>query len=561
MMDDRLRYWQADAGRRLRRRSLLAASGITAVALLGCGKSARTPSAPAASSAAGAKPKPGGTVSVAQTSDPFDWDVTYLGKNTPNTQGISLAYTPALRFHTGPDVQYTDLKLEPALVDRWETPDAQTFTFHLRPGVTFASVPPVNGRPLTSADIKFSWEYASRTGEFANKGLAAGATAGQFSGLGSVQTPDAQTAVATFSQPYIPFLNYAAYTWFAIMPRETFEQYGSFKDHIAGTGPFQLDTAASQKGSKWVWKKNPFYWEPGQPYLDQVVWLILPDTATQNAAFQTRQLDIITASDHNVAAQLQKLRPDAHLDDYLSLAPVHVYIEAERPPLNDLRVRQAISLSIDRDEWVKTYAPGKGGWALAGAFPDTYSQQEIRGLLKTDRTQARQLLAAAGYPNGVPLEILSAGEVYGDVYVQQSELLQAQLNQGGFNVSIKTVEKSEYVTLLEQKHQFQIVFTGKQIAPDVDSYLTVFEPGKAENYAQINDSVLTDMIHKQRAEPDAAKRRDLVRQAAKRINSDQVWAQAIFYPAADQLWNPALQGYGPNFGHQGWPLHGAWLSA
>ncbi len=561
-------YWSKAPRVSLSRRSALgrltgSAAGAGLALLAACGKSAApvSRSGPSGSSGAQAGPRSGGNVSVAQPVDPFDWDVTYLGKNTNNVEGLALAYDPAIRFKYGPSVQYTDLKIEPALADRWESPDDQTYTFHVRPGVKFANLPPVNGRALTAADIRWSWEYESRTGQFATAKLPAAQNAWMFSGIDSVQTPDPQTATVKFKQPYTPFLDYVAYTWSAIMPHEMYDQYGKLSDHIVGTGAFQLDTAASQKGTKWLWKKNPNYWDAGKPYLDQVTWLILADTPTQIAAFQTKQLDIMSnVNDPNIRAQIQRQRPDAHLDEYLTFAPIHLYIEVQKPPLNDLRVRQAVSLSLDRDVWVKTYAPGKGGWALAGAFPDTYSQEEMHGMLKTDYMQAKQLLNAAGFSNGPDLEILTPGTAYGDTYVHQAELLQSQLRQGGFNTSIKSVDKATYLARKKQ-HQYQLVFTGKAMAPDVDSYLTVFEPGAVENYGGIDDSTLSDLILKQRQEADAARRKQIVREAVKRINVDQVWALAIFYPEDSQLWNPNLQGYGPDFGFTGWPLAGAWLNA
>ena len=563
-MNDEANYWTCLRDTRSSRRQLLTAAGAGAGAgllLTACAKgSAGGGRSKALAPTLTSQPRSGGNVSVAQSSDPYDWDVSSLGWTTNNGEGVSLAYTPAIRFRSGTDVPYDALSIEPALADTWETPDAQTYTFHLRPGTQFANLAPVNGRALSAADVKWSWEYESRSGEFADKKLPAAANAKMFTGLGGIQTPDAQTVVARFDQPYTPFLNYAAYTWNPVMPHEIYDQYGSFKDHVVGTGAFQLDVSASQKGTRWVWRKNPTYWERGKPYLDQVTWLVVADTPTQAAAFQTKQLDIIAASDPVLRDQIRTQRPDAHLNEYLAPQPIHIYFEVQKPPLNDLRVRKAISLALDRDEWVKTYAPGKGGWALAGAFPDTYSQEEIRGMLKTDIAGAKQLLSAAGYEKGPDLAILTPGQAYGDTYIQQAQLLQSQLSRAGFNASIQAVARTDY-PVRKQKHDFQLNFSGKTLAPDIDSYLTIFEPGAPENYGGIDDPLLTTLIHQQRQEADAAKRKGLVRQAAKRINVDQVWALAIFYPTADQIWNPNLQGYGPNFGYQGWPLAQAWLSA
>jgi peptide/nickel transport system substrate-binding protein len=561
-------YWSARTlGRLSRRRALSLAAGAGGVGLLAaCGKSggANSGSTKGKSAPSAAQPKAGGNVNVWQPVDPFDFDVTYLGKNTNNVEGIQHAYSTLIRFKFGPGTDYNTLTLEPALADRWETPDDQTYTFHMRPGVKFANLPPVGGRELTSADVKWSYEYESRSGTFADKKLAAAQNAWMFSGMSSIQTPDPQTVVVKFDQPYTPFLNYMAYPWNPIMPHEIFDADGHFKNRIVGTGPFQLDQAASQKGTRWVWKKNPTYWEPGHPLLDSVTWLVVADDAGGRAAFQTRQLDIYPGAGTNVDVptlnQLKQQRPDATIDTYINPAPVHLYIQTTHPPLNDLRVRQAISLSLDRPEWIQTFTSGKGGYAMAGGFTDTFSQDEMKQMLKTDQAQAKQLLSAAGFANGLDLEILTPGQAYGDVYVQQAQLLQAQLKSGGFNTKITSIDKADYLSR-KQKQNFQLVFTGKALAPDVDSYLTVFEPGAVENYGGITDATLTNLIHQQRQEKDPAKRRDLVREAAKRINVEQVWALALLYPVGGELWQGRLQGYAPNFGRRDWPLEHAWLSA
>src|SRR5205823_13604439 len=134
-----------------------------AVLTLAC--AAPTPGAPASSSADG--PKYGGVLKERITTDPFDWDLSYVGKSIPNGDGMSFAYNSLLGYKYGPDVAFNDLSLRPELAESWQvSPDAETFTFNLKKGVRFAELAPVNGRELTSADVKFSYEYWSRTGDY-----------------------------------------------------------------------------------------------------------------------------------------------------------------------------------------------------------------------------------------------------------------------------------------------------------------------------------------------------------------------------------------------------------
>jgi peptide/nickel transport system substrate-binding protein len=559
------RSWARAAAARISRRRALggAAAGAGSLALLAaCGT--RQSSSKPSGSGAGNQPKLGGAITVRTTVDPFDWDSTYVGKGTPNVNGLRHAYSSLLQFKSGPGVKYEDLILEPALAEKWETPDGQTYTFHLRKGLKFPNLAPINGRELTSSDVKFSYEYLSRTGSIASKNLPAADQAWQFEGLNSIQTPDPSTVVVKFDKPFVPFLNYMGSDDNPIMPHEIFDQYGNFKDHIAGTGAWQLDQSASQKGSRWVWKRNPDYWDSGKPYIDQVIWLVIQDDPAAFAAFNTKQVDILTGAGYQVnvkqAQQISKSRPDAVIQSYQTPSPVPFYMMVSKPPFNDLRIRQAVAYALDRDEMIQAFTEGKGSWALAGAFPDTFTQEEVKQLLKKDPAQSKQLLAAAGHPNGLDIEFIYPGQAYGDQYVQLVQLVQAQLKKVGINLNLVILDKQDWLTR-ERKHQFQMTFpAGKSLGEDIDSYLyAVFYPGSGTNYGDINDPQLAPLLDQQRRELDATKRKEVIRQAVKRINVDQVLGLALYYPSSNEVWSPRVANYGSNFGVKGWPLEHSWL--
>jgi peptide/nickel transport system substrate-binding protein len=543
------------------RRRVLGAAGAAGALLAACGGRTST-SKPASSE----QPQAGGTVTVRQLVDPFDWDVTYLGKNIPNRQGFQHAYGSLLRFKGGPGVKFEDLILQPGLAERWETPDSQTYIFHMRNGVKYANLAPVNGRALSSADVKFSYEYQSRIGQFGESKLPASQNAWMFEGVKSIETPEPTTAVLHLDKPFVPFLNYAASWQTPIVPHEIFDIDGNFKNRLAGTGAWQLDTAASQKGSRWVWKRNPAYWDAGKPFIDQITWVIVPDDEAAQAAFQTRQLDIMPGPGGNITPpsveKLKAARPDAIIDDHISVAPWHLYMLTSQPPLNDLRVRQAISLSLDRDEFVRVMANGKGGWAMAGAFPDTFSQDEIKGLLKQDLAQAKSLLEAAGHGSGLDLEFIYPGTSLGDGFIQGIQLLQSQLKRSGIDLVFKSIDKQDWLGRKQAK-KYTITTSTKDLAEDIDSYIyAVFYPNSVANYGDVNDPTLTAMLDASRREEDSAKRREIIRQAARRVNVDQVWALAVYYPNAVDIWQPRLKNYAPTFAAaSGWPLESSWLAS
>lgn len=522
------------------------------------------PGAPPGASpgAAAGAPKPGGYIQLRVSNDPFDWDMSYVGKSIPNGDGQALIYNSLLGFKAGPDVKYEELVIVPELAERWTvSADGKVYNFKLRTGVKWANLEPVQGRDLTSADVKWSFEYWSREGQFKHLKLPTGQYEWMFEGLESIETPSPSEVTLRFKEPFAPFLNYAASDFNPIVPREIYERDGHLKNQAAGTGPFQLDTAASQKGTRWVFRKNPTYWEPGKPYLDEVRWLVIPDDSTALAAFRTKQLDHIGGSSRvapNQAEEVRKALPEAVEYEYVSPAPMHLYMNARKKPLDDVRVRRAIAYAIDPDEFIRVLFGGKGAWALAGTFPDAFTQAEIKQIMKRDPAESRRLLAEAGYANGVDIEFIFPGKAYGEAYITSMELLQAQLKRVGINLQLKSLDKADE-SARKKSGDYAMTHTNKSLESDVDSYLfNVFHPDSKANYGGTNDPQLTDLLLAQRREPEPKKRMELVRAAARRIY-DQAHALALYMGPQFEFWHPYVKNYAPNFGAGGWPLTNVWI--
>ena len=538
--------------------------GLNAVALAACGRGNRLQGQPAAQRSGGqGQPKPGGQLHVRVTTDPFDFDVSYVGKATPNGGAMRLAYNSLLGFKAGPGIDYSDLQIEPQLAQSWEVnADATVFTFHLRRGVKFANLAPVNGRELTSADVKWSYEYLSRTGQLKDAKLPKSQFDWFFEGMSAIEAPDPYTVVVRFQKPFVPFLDYAAADFNPIVPHEIYDQDGNFKTHIAGSGPFQLDPSASQKGSRWVWKKNPAYWETGKPYIDEVDWLVVPDGSAATAALQSKQLDILGGNGVNISVaqgeQVKRLDPTVVVYPVDFPEPYHVWLNTRKHPLDDVRVRKAISLSVDRDGFLKAIQGGKGKWALAGALPDVFSQDEVHQLLKYDPAQAKQMLADAGYPNGVEIEFTYFA--YDDTFVSVVQLFQAQLKQSGIQLNLKSLDKPTESTRRKAGDYFINITPGLSLEGDIDSYLfQFFHSSSKANYSGLTDPKLDSLIEAQRREPDASKRKQVIRQAIQYINVDVVDGLGLYYPQYDYFWQPSVKNYAPSWGTFGWPLTNAWL--
>jgi peptide/nickel transport system substrate-binding protein len=473
--------------------------------------------------------------------------VTYAATGSP--AGYAIGFESLLGFKNGPSVEYADLTLTPKLAEQWRvSADARTFTFSLRKDVKFANIAPVNGRPLTSKDVKWSYEYSSRSGEFKDKKLTPSTNGFMFEGLEGVDTPDESTVVVRFRDPFVPFLSYAASAWNPVMPQEIYQRDGNFKDRIVGTGPFQLDAAASQKGSRWSWRKNPAYWAEGQPYLDEIRWLVIPDESTMFAAFQTKQVDILEELAYANYQDVAGKSPQIGSYRYLQPRGYFIYFsQAKGGPLTDVRVRRAIALTVDRDAVSQVAAGGQGFWSLPGATPSMFTDAEAHSLQKRDPAEAKRLLAEAGYANGADLKILSPSD---DSAVNHAwvQAVQAQLKDVGVRLTLDLQDKAT-VSARKRQGDYNLDYSISlgQFEADVDSMVVAFRSGAGLNWPRINDPQLDELLDGQRREVDQEKRRELLRKAVLRI-VDQAWGVSLIYPPKWSVWQPYVNNYRPNFG-------------
>ena len=173
------------------------------------------------------EPKRGGSLVV--RSGPLRGIDPHLETWGAALQVIHQTYNALLKFN------HDGTKILPDLAESWEQKDDLTYSFKLRQGVRFHNVPPVNGRELTSEDVKYSIErqMTNQPGKFQHAYFF-------LDKLASIQTPDKYSIVFKTKEPYAPFLNYIASPWTVIVAREVVEKHGDLQRHAIGTGPFML---------------------------------------------------------------------------------------------------------------------------------------------------------------------------------------------------------------------------------------------------------------------------------------------------------------------------------
>ncbi len=523
-------YWTRE---KITRRKWLAAAGgsvagVSALGLVGCGDDGApstgkttTPAAANSASAAAAAPKPGGTLTMPSMTDPATFDpYTNLSYNSQEFAGS--VYSRLLKPKTGDGIAPAELVVAPDLALSHEIPDGGlTVTFKLRPNVKFHETAPVNGRAFTSEDAKFSFE----------RYLAMGQQRTAFGAVDRLEAPDPATLVFKLKKPNAAFLTYVtwgSYVW--IMPKETIgndNKHPEGPPHI-GTGPYVFDqytpaTAAS-------FKKNPNYFLPGQPYIQELRRIIVPDSSTIRASFRSGQIDVLTwntAIGEPDIDSVRKANANANYVGFPSFSLETFYFgeTITEPPFKDERVRQAVSMAIDRDALLQVSSNGKGEWSTL--FPAKFSPWWLdpRGkdfgpsakYFKRDMKAAKELLAGAGYPNGLDTD-LNVTFDYGAEAKERYELVAAMLKDVGIRATLKSKEYAAYQSTTSVGKFTGLAYGPYAVYPDPDGFLaTYWRSSSPRRKSKWVDPELDALIEKQSTSFDAEQRKQAVWEIQRRV--------------------------------------------
>ncbi len=332
--------------------------------------------------------KRGGRLTVAADSEPANLNPAIIASNGVFFVASKLMEPLAEASYTGRD------GLAPRLATGWEgAADGRSVTFTLRPGVTWH-----DGKPFTSADVAFSaMEVWKKLG---NLGRAV------FRDLEAVQTPDAHTAVFRFAVPTpAQMIRNALPVVTSVVPRHLFEGTDIMKNPanvaLVGTGPFRF--AERRPGEYTRLIRNPAYWDTGKPYLDEIVYRVLPDRAAAANALEAEEIQLaafsaVPLADLDRIAKVRGLKVFANGYEGLTYQ-LCVEINHRRRELADVRVRRALSHAIDRDFVVRAIFRGYAATSQ-GPVPrhDRVFHAADIAMPGFDPARANALLDEAGFP-------------------------------------------------------------------------------------------------------------------------------------------------------------------
>ena len=459
--------------------SLMLAAALTAgLALTGCGGS--------------------------KTSDTTDNTAGAESESTAETKGVDVDTTGYLIAALNADIQTADVqktskdyevpfnifdrlvdvevdadgnsKIVPSLAESWDiSDDGLEYTFHLRQGVKFH-----NGNDFTAEDVAYTFhrmltvEGGVNT-EFIDQIKGADELlAGETDTLEGVEVVDDYTIKVTLKEPFAGFLASISSPGVSIYDSEATEaagdQFGMDPAVTVGTGPFEF--ASWSFNNQLVLTRNEDYWK-GASGLPGVVIKIIPDTETQSMMFESGELDIL---DLDYAADSVDRFTETYPDQIVQgprVGIVYFTMNLNKEPFQDVRVRKAVQMSIDRQAILDALYGGRGQ-VEQGIFPHgligfNSDQEEI----KYDPEAAKALLAEAGYADGFDMEI-AADSSASDTMTMALEIVSDQLAEVGIRAEIKNYDESTWLETRKSGELGSFMSTWSADYNDPDNFIYTF---------------------------------------------------------------------------------------
>ncbi len=461
---------------------------------------------PASAQQPGETPQRGGTLFVAADSEPPMLNPAIVASN-------GVFYVASKVIEPLAEMM-ADGGLQPRLATQWEAaPDGRSIRFSLRPDVRWH-----DGKEFTSADVAFSamqvWKPLQNLGRSV------------FKKLETVETPDPLTAIFRFSAPTpMQLIGNALPALTSVLPRHLYEGKDIKTNPVnakpVGTGPFRF--VEHKPGEYYRLARNPDYWEEGKPYLDEIVYLVLPDRSATSMALQGNVIQLAAFSAVPLT-DLEMMKSTPHMrvitDGYDGITyQLTVEINHRRKELADSRVRRAIAHAIDRNFVVKTIFLGYAKTST-GPIPkfDTRFYTDATAATPFAPAKAENLLDVAGYPrgdNGMRFSLRLLPAPWFEQTRQFGDYLRQALRAIGIDAVIVTNDSAAHTRRVYTDHDFDLAIGSPVYRNDPAISTTVLLEGgipKGEPFTNqygYDNPVMDDLIMSARTELDAAKRAEI----------------------------------------------------
>ncbi|MBI4298768.1 MAG: ABC transporter substrate-binding protein [Chloroflexi bacterium] len=450
-------------------------------------------------------PKYGGTFSASGTGTVLHWDPV-----TTANSASAACYGGLLRSTVDKFGGFTGHIIGPDAAESWKRLDELTWEFKLNPNVYWHDRAPVNGRRVTAEDIKYNLE------QYRDKSVYRGS----FKVMSEVIIKDPQTIVVKTSEPFADMIALVAGMGIQFTAPEMETQPGGIKAWCVGYGPFKLVQFTPNENV--LWERNPKYHLKGHtglqlPYLDKLSRLKVSDPAAQYASFITGQAHVWVANSPGEMKKVVEQCPTCWgaLSGGTSWDH-HIAMNLTKPPFNDVRVRRALSMGVDRKTIAESIWEGvayPSNQVLMDAMGIEYplTLEERGKYMQYNLTEAKRLLSEAGYPNGFKATLEIGSSLSGPYGLTELEVIQFNWKKElNVDVAFKSLESLTWTQNFYNKKYEDMTFrTTVTLATGWDSATyAVYHSKSPTNFYNINDPEMDKWLEVTRREFDPVKRRD-----------------------------------------------------
>jgi peptide/nickel transport system substrate-binding protein len=488
---------------------VLIAAGFAAIplALAGCGAGVASGSAAASSS----KPVDGGNLVIDRSNDA-------VSMNKTTTFDNSSIYVMEQIMEPLFTVSNDGKTIEPWLATSYTvSANKLTYTIKLRSGVKFS-----NGQPMTSADVKFSIDQNTATGE-AGWGYINSA-------IKQVVAVNPLTVQIDLKYAWAPILADLSLFANAIIPNNyAGETAAAFYQHPIGTGPFEWDVWKKGQYIKLV--KNPHYWQPGKPYLNSVQFDVVPDASTRQLQLEGNQADIDTFPDWSTFSAL-KSTPNITATAFPSTEIDYLTMNEKVAPFSDIHVRQAISDAINRTALVDAVLFGNGKPANSLLMPGV-PYYDPTGGETYNLAAAKKEMAESSKPHGFTTTLQIASGNADEAAAAQ--IVQAELKPLGITLNIQQMDPTaQHASLIADTFDMAYAQWTMDI-PDPDEWTSFAvnpKGGASSGFTYYDNPAVVSLNSQAEQEIDPTKRAALYDQLQQLTSQDAFLAYLYYVPFA-----------------------------
>jgi peptide/nickel transport system substrate-binding protein len=437
-----------------------------------------------------------------------------VAKLNPLLTRVNPEYLVAELLYSGLTRLSTDMTPEPDLAERWSaSDDLVTWTFTLRPDVVFH-----DGAACTSADVVASFEAMLDP-------ATASPARNNIGPIAKVEARDPRTVVFTLRAPYADLPVMLAYTNARIVPAALSKAPGLARldREAVGTGPFRLVSYEPER--QVVVERNPRYYDPQRPHLDRVEIVVYPDPTAESSALISGSTDVMMLALPTEFARLQRANGVNALRTP-SGQFCNVNLGCDTAPFNDVRVRQALALTVDRAAMVDFVAEGYGTQGNDTPLNSAYTYYRELPMRRPDINAAKRLLAEAGHANGIRATLIASDRPA--VRTQLAVALKEMARPAGFEIEVRTMPHATYLEQVWRKGSFYIGFYNMQ--PTADGIFSLlYTSNAAWNETRWNNTEFDRLIESARSTADTARRRELYGQAQALMHRDVPSIIPVFF--------------------------------